>query len=81
MTNIIQLKRRPDMEPTDIVDTLLEAGFSKEQAVGLTGVITAIRAGRLNHTEAETLLRKHGFDDRTAGPLTDALIASLGDAA
>lgn len=77
MTNIINIERSSNMRATEIFEVLLEAGFTKDQSTGLTGVIVAIRTGKITKRDAEQSLEKHGFGDSTAEQLTSVFFKSL----
>lgn len=79
MTNVRYLMplEQKNMRGTEMVDLLVGAGFTKSQAVALTGVITAIRANKLSRDEAEEILGANGFNGKAAHQISDVFFKAL----
>jgi hypothetical protein len=77
MTSVINLKRCDDMRAADIIKTLTDAGFTPQQALGLTSVILGIRTRTLNLNDAEDFLERNGFPEKTAEHLSQTFFKLL----
>lgn len=81
MSNILDFVGQTLMRAAEVKQTLVDAGFTAQQALGLTTVIYGIRNGTLTFEDAEWLLEQHGFDDGTAGKLSKVFFQVLASAA
>ncbi|MGJ8533654.1 MAG: hypothetical protein ACSHYC_15830 [Alphaproteobacteria bacterium] len=77
MTNVCDFEKEQSMRSSEIVKSLMSAGFTNQQALGLTTVIIGIRAGVISMDDAEQFLEKNGFEDSTAEKLTKVFFQVL----
>ena len=77
MTNVIGIESAQKMRPSEVIRTLVEAGFTSQQAMGLTSVILGIRSGVISIDDAEHFLEQAGFEDQTAENLTKVFFQAL----
>lgn len=65
------------MRPADIIRVLVESGFSKNQAMAIQSVISGIRSGIIDETEASMFLTNADFNTETASALAHVFFENL----
>jgi hypothetical protein len=62
---------------SEVIAMLIQSGFTRDQAIGLTNVILGIRLGTLTVEDAEETLERFGFADNTAHKLSELAFRML----
>lgn len=65
------------MRASEAIKSLVGAGFTKQQALGLASAMISIRSGEFERADVEMNLEKQGFAPETAGKLVDVFYQVL----
>ena len=65
------------MRSSEAIKVLIDAGFSKEQAVGLASAMMSIQSGQYDRPDVVRHLQRNGFSVETAAKLTDVFFKVL----